>query len=395
MPHKHSLVSISISALTCAALIAGLAYGLWLLSNNDPAGDTYTINEALDGQNTSGFLQATHPRQFVFPTDHGPHEGYRTEWWYFTGNVITSEGRPFGFELTFFRVALTPKKTVDDSAWRTNQLYMAHFALTDVDGKQFYAFERFSRSALGLAGAQAQPVHIWLEDWFVRSSETQGFPVNLRAADGDVAIELRLDQGKPVVLHGQRGFSQKNAKPGNASYYYSLTRMPTRGRVHIGSETFEVVGASWMDREWSTSALGADQIGWDWFALQLSDGYEIMFYLLRRNDGSTDPYSAGTLVTPSGTALHLTHDAVQIKILDYWQSPRNGIRYPARWRFTIPIEKLELEIRPVLAEQELNLSVRYWEGAVEFGGTRGDDPIHGRGYVELTGYSRRQGPRNQ
>ncbi|MCI0401077.1 MAG: carotenoid 1,2-hydratase [Gammaproteobacteria bacterium] len=392
---RQRFILLIAAALVSTGLIAGLAYSLWSLGDHNLAGEPHVIADALVGENTSGFAQATRTRPFSFPTDYGPHNAYQAEWWYFTGNVVTSLGRPFGFELTFFRVALAPGEPVDKSPWRTNQLYLAHFALTDVDGEKFYAYERVSRGALGLAGARSDSLTIWLEDWSVRSSETRHFPVILSAAEGNIAIELSLEQGKPVVLNGYRGLSQKSSGPGNASYYYSLTRMPTRGTVRIDGETFAVVGTSWMDREWSTSALGPDQIGWDWFALQMSDGQEIMFYRLRRQDGSTDPYSAGTLVTPSGAALQLTHDAVQIEVLDYWKSPRDSTRYPARWRIKVPIERLELEVRPILAQQELNLSVRYWEGAVEFAGTHADEPIHGRGYVELTGYDRHKAANNR
>jgi predicted secreted hydrolase len=188
------------------------------------------------------------------------------------------------------------------------------------------------------------------------------------------------------MLQGDRGLSQKTAGAGNASYYYSLTRMPTRGTILADDRLHEVTGTSWMDREWSTKSLGAEQVGWDWFALQLSDGSEIMHYQLRRQDGSADPFSAGVDIPPHGEAVRLSRDEVRIEVLSTWRSPRSGTTYPARWRFSVPSRQLVLEITPALEDQELPVTVLYWEGAVHIQGTRAGQPITGRGYVELTGY---------
>jgi predicted secreted hydrolase len=350
---------------------------------------TLTVAQGLSGDNTGngtgGFARALAPRVFSFPADHGPHPEYKTEWWYFTGNVETAEGRRFGYQLTLFRIALTPEPVDRVSNWAANQIYMGHLAVSDVAGEGFYAHERFSRAALGLAGAQTHPFRVWLEEWSVEGQGSVAPPMRLRAAEDDVAIDLLLDSAKPPVLQGNQGLSQKSAETGNASYYYSLTRMPTRGTIRVGNERFEVSGLSWMDREWSTSALAKDQVGWDWFALQLSDGREVMFYRLRRRDGSVDPVSAGTLVTAQGEVRRLSNDDVHIEILDRWES-RSGVRYPSRWRLRIPQQGLELTITPYLADQELNLSVHYWEGAVRIEGTSRGQPIQGSGYTELTGY---------
>jgi predicted secreted hydrolase len=262
---------------------------------------------------------------------------------------------------------------------------MGHLAVADVAGKRFYAHERYRRAALGLAGARTHPFRVWLEDWSIEGQGPDALPVRLRAAHDAIAIDLLLDSAKPPVLQGDRGLSQKSAEPGNASYYYSLTRMTTRGILRVGNERFEVSGLSWMDREWSTSALAEHQVGWDWFALQLSDGREVMFYRLRRRDGSVDPVSAGTLVDADGEAQRLSNDHVQLEVLDRWDS-RSGVRYPSRWRLRIPQQALDLTIAPYFADQELNLSVRYWEGAVKIEGTSRGQPLRGRGYVELTGY---------
>jgi len=378
-----------ILALLCLLLASLLLIGAYMLSRSDEPTQlraTLSATEALGGGETTGFARAIAPRSFSFPADHGPHPEFRSEWWYFTGNLETAKGRHFGFQLTFFRTALAPKSVERASAWGATQVYMAHFALTDAGGKRFYAFDRFSRSALGLAGAKAQPFHVWLEDWSAQGTGREALPMRLHAAQGEVALDLTLQSAKPVVLQGNRGLSQKGAAPGNASYYYSLTRMPTRGTIRVASETFQVEGSSWMDREWSTSALERDQVGWDWFALQLSDRREVMFYQLRRRDSSADPFSSGTLVRADGSTRSLTRDQVQIEVLDHWQSPRDGARYPSRWYLRIPTEKLELEIIPYFNDQELNVSVRYWEGAVRVHGTGNGQPMSGNGYVELTGY---------
>ena len=340
-----------------------------------------TVAEALSAGDLTGFARAEAPRAFAFPRDHGPHPAFRTEWWYWTGNLAAPDGRRFGFQLTFFRTALTPEAPARGSAWGAHQVYLAHFAVTDVAGRRFGAWSRTERLALGLAGAQAEPFRVWVDDWEAQGEGATGLPVRLRASEGDTAIDLTLEGGKPVVLQGERGLSRKGAEPGNASYYYSLTRMPARGSVTVGGRRFEVTGLAWMDREWSTSALGAELAGWDWVALQLDDGRELMFYRLRRKDGGADRFSAGAIVDSAGGARALSLDDVTLEPVDAWTSPRSGARYPARWRLSIAGLGLDLQIAPVLADQELDVGTRYWEGAVVVAGT-----VAGRGYVEMVGY---------
>ena len=345
------------------------------------------LSELLSGDGDAGFEKALEPREFVFPDDHGPHPGFRNEWWYVTGNLDGDGGRRFGFELTIFRFALTPSLPATESEWRSNQVYIAHFAVTDADRERFFAAERFSRGALGLAGAQALPFRVWIEDWEIAAEET-GAPERwrLRASDPGFSVDLELSTAKPPVLNGDAGLSQKSAEPGNASYYYSMTRWLTDGSLQLGDDTFRVTGLSWLDREWSTSALGADQLGWDWFALQLSDGSDLMFYNLRKLDGSQDAQSAGTWIDTDGRSLHLGRDDVEITVTDTWESPQGGV-YPSAWTLRAPGQGLDLRIRPVMADQELFTTVRYWEGAVDVEGERDGRPVTGRGYVELTGYA--------
>ena len=342
-----------------------------------------------DAASDLGFARAAPPRVFHFPADHGPHPEFRTEWWYYTGNLATPDGRGFGFQLTFFRRALAPRPPDRPSPWATNQIYLAHFALSDLGDGSFRSFERTARGALDLAGARAFPFHVWLDGWSAAASGSEATSIRLRAAAGSppVAVDLALGQGKPPVLEGDRGLSRKGAEPGQASYYYSLTRMPAAGSVRVGVRSFAVRGLAWMDREWSTGSLGRDQVGWDWFALQLDDGRDLMLYRLRRRDGGADPVSAGTVVDPAGGSRPLAWSEVRVTVLDRWTSPRSGASYPARWRLALPALGLDLDVRPALADQELDTSFRYWEGAVIVAGTSRGAPLHGQGYAELTGYA--------
>lgn len=354
-----------------------------------------TVFDALGGRDSSAFVRAVDAREFSFPRDHSPHPEYAVEWWYYTGNLDTADGRHFGYELTFFRIGLDQAEAPEsDSDWRASQAYMAHFGLTDVESRRFYSFERLSREALGLAGTQEEPFRVWLEDWSLDALGDDFLPLRLTANDGDVAIDLVLDSTKPIVLQGDNGLSRKGDEEGNASYYYSMTRMQTDGTVSVGGQAFEVSGESWMDREWSTTALAENQVGWDWFALQLSDGRDVMFYQLRQKDGGSHPNSSGTLVFGDGSKRHLVRDDVQIEVLDQWQSSLGDARYPSRWRLTIPSESIELTITPYIANQEMDVSVRYWEGAVHFEGTANGNPVSGNGYVEMTGYTDEAGGRS-
>ncbi len=350
-----------------------------------PSDSGVNVAEALGQAEAEGFARATDPRRFRFPADHGPHPAFRNEWWYLTGNLEGTGGRRFGFQVTFFRIGLSAEPVESPSAWAANAVWMAHFALTDAHGKRFHAFERFARDAVGLAGAQAEPLAVWLEEWRLTGTE-DGLPWRLEMAEEGIGLNLSLEPQKPPVLQGDAGLSQKSAEPGNASYYYSIPRLAARGTVTSNGETIPVTGLAWLDREWSTSALGPDQVGWDWFALQFDDGSDLMLYRLRRRDGATDPHSAGSFITPEGGKRALAAGDFELEPVEMWESPRGG-RYPVAWRLRLPALGLELVIRPLLRDQELELTVRYWEGAVDVHGTRGGRPVQGRGYVELTGYA--------
>ena len=380
--------------LLLAVLVGGRAVVSRRASARPYERGTWAVAQPSLGGELAGFARADRPRVFRFPDDHGPHPAYRTEWWYYTGNLKAAAGRHFGFQLTFFRTALKapPDRAGRTSAWATQDVYMAHFALSDVATQRFYAFQRLSRSALGLAGASAVPFRVWLEDWSVTGETAAEQPgsMQLSAEEQDVALDLRLMPDKPIVLHGRNGLSQKGAAAGQASYYYSLTRLRSAGVLRLGDEEFQVQGLSWMDREWSTSVLGGALRGWDWFAVQLTDGQELMVYQLRQQSGDIHPLSSGSLVAADGTAQTLTAADFQVEVLQTWRSPADGTAYPAKWRLRIPGEAIELTITPYLADQEMHTLIRYWEGAVRAQGTVQGRPLAGDGYVELTGYGEKK-----
>jgi predicted secreted hydrolase len=351
-------------------------------------GESSRLSELLRDDGNPGFPRVTRVRNFAFPEDHGPHPAYRNEWWYFTGNLDAEGGRRFGYELTIFRFSLSPDFTPGgSSSWETNQVYIGHLALTDVENGDFHVAQRYSRGAAGLAGATAEPFRVWLDDWSVSGPDAgTGDSWSMQADDGRFGIDLVISPQKPIVLNGDRGLSQKSAEPGNASYYYSIPRLQTRGNVIVDGSVIAVTGSSWLDREWGSSALARDQQGWDWFALQLSDGSDLMFYVLRGMDGAPDSHSSGTWTDADGDATHLRLGDVEVEVTDFWDSERGG-RYPSAWTIRVPSRQVSLLIRPVLENQELTTNVRYWEGAVDISGTSGNEPISGRGYVELTGYA--------
>ena len=361
--------------MSLAAAVAALAV------SRRPQHATDDVRLRFAASADDGFARALEPRPFVLPEDHGPHFDYQTEWWYFTGNLEDERGGRFGFQLTFFRRGLSPGPPPPGPGLATNQIYFAHFAVTDVAGGRHVAEERFARGAGGLAGAE--PLRVWLEGWEVSGLAPDGSALRLSAGSREASLELELEALRPLVAHGDRGLSPKSEQPGNASYYVSYTRLAARGDVTTRGERRAVRGEAWFDHEWSTSALGPGAQGWDWFSLQLEDGRELMLFQIRREDGSLEPVSGGTLVEPDGATRRLTRDDAALEVLEHWTSPGSGARYPAAWRLRVPSAGLDLEIRPVLADQEMRTSFVYWEGAVDLLGSPG-----GRGYVELTGYAR-------
>jgi predicted secreted hydrolase len=330
---------------------------------------------------------------YSFPHDHGSHDQCGLEWWYFTGHLLNESGRQFGYELTFFRKAIDdPRVQNSSSRWAIKQLYFAHLALTDVENQTFRFAEKLSRAGLGKAGAKSDQMEVWIDRWSLNPVTSDHQVLSLKASEETFGLDLKLTVEKSPVIHGEEGISRKGAEAGQASHYYSLTRLATEGQLSLGSEQFEVTGLSWMDHEFGSGELGDDQVGWDWFSLQFDSKVELMVYLLRRKDGSSDPVSSGTLIFPDGRSQHLRLQNIDVETQDYWTSPHTKARYPAKWVINVPSAQLRVQVNPVLADQELRTSkstqVPYWEGAVDVSGEHRGAPIQGQGYVELTGYTR-------
>lgn len=322
-----------------------------------------------------------------FPRDFGAHNDFQTEWWYYTGNLADESGRRFGYQLTFFRRAVVTPEDQNNRAsnWAVDQVYLAHFTVTDVSDNQFYYFERFSRGAAGLAGAQSSPVYrVWLENWGV--DQTGENEYRLTAEAEGVRLDLKLEDVRGVILQGNEGYSQKGQDAGNASYYYSQPRLKSSGQITINGSSYAVDGYSWKDHEFSTSALSGDQTGWNWFSMQLDNDSEIMVFNILRADGKPDTYSSGAVISSDGMTSLLKVDDFTISAVDTWQSPHSGAVYPSGWDVAIPAEDIQLRITPLIPDQELNLAFTYWEGAVKISGEIRGEPVTGYGYVELTGY---------
>lgn len=363
---------------TAPFLLAGLVGVVWFWGAAPP-------NQTAAAE----FRSALPGYQFRFPYDHGTHDDFQTEWWYYTGHLRADDGKTFGFQLTFFRRAAAHEASArNPSRWSIGHLYFAHFAITDEGGRRFHFAEKISRAGIGKAGAQTGRLGVWIDDWGVQAD---GNAHSLQAQAEGIALRLRLTPEKPPAIHGTDGISRKGAAPGESSHYYSLTRMRTDGTLTVGGTSFPVTGLSWMDHEFGSNQLGREQVGWDWFSLQLADSTELMVYQIRRRDGSVEPVSGGTWIRADGAVVPLSRDAIMIDVLDHWQSPQSGSRYPGRWRIRVPSVGLTVAVTPTISNQELSTrrstQVTYWEGSVTIIGEREGRPVSGLGYAELTGYA--------
>lgn len=365
----------AVIAVVALALVAWLG---WQTRDPAPGPDSVSVRSLLSGA-PEHFKRVDGPQPFVFPGDHAAHPGYRNEWWYFTGNLETADDRPLGFQFTLFRFDQGPAPALD-SAWPAEALWLAHLAVSDGRSKRFYRAERWARGALGLAGAGTE--RWWLRDWQVTRGD-RGW--RLQAATDDFALDLQLEPQRPIVLQGEQGYSRKGSAPGNASHYYSITRLGAQGMLRLEDTDHEVAGRAWLDREWGSGPLDEELAGWDWFSLQLDDGRDVMIYRLRRHDGSTSPFSAGVVVHPDGNITHLGHDDFAATVNRRWRDD-GGTRWPVEWRITIAAAQLELHIAPLFDAQRWDGSVVYWEGAVRVRDAANDELL-GRGYLELSGYA--------
>jgi predicted secreted hydrolase len=348
--------------------------------------------------------EAASNRIWSFPGDHGSHREYRTEWWYFTGNLTDEAGNRYGYQLTFFRQGLdnseasrsNPRK---NNPWLVRDVYFAHFTLTDVKNNLFQYFERISRTGPGLAHADTKRMDVGVLNWSAKMKtiypESRSFPkevIYLRARHQGMEINLELNPGKPVVLHGQNGLSRKGPKKGQSSYYYSFVDLKTKGSIKTGpkKESVDVRGVSWFDHEFGSNQLSSEQIGWDWFGIHLSDGRDLMVYFLRKKDGNIEATSSGTLIEKNGLTRHLSLSDVTVNILEKWKSPKTGSIYPGKWHIRIPSAQIDLTLSPQIANQELTtkapVGITYWEGAIQGKGISEKKPVTVEGYVELTGY---------
>ena len=376
------LIVVLLSAVT-GILVIQLTGGRNNLSSNGGSLAAF-LSQPAEGE----FANVSKEYTIELPADHGSHPEFRQEWWYFTGNLSTQAGREFGYQLTFFRFGYPPVDQVPVSRWYAENAWMAHFALTDIEAGRFIAAEDVTRGALDLAGAHPEPFSVWLNGWSVRS-ESQSCPycldATLRAHYQDTSITLRLKSDTPHVLHGEDGYSIKNRDGSVASYYYSLPVVNTAGAITVGGNTHDVSGVSWMDREWSSAMLAKGQSGWDWFALHLEDGSRLMLFQVRQSDGAH--FRSGSLIR-AGETIPLTAETLSMTVEDRWLSSETGSVYPVRWRVQSdqPDAEFNLQIIPKIENQELNLSFRYYEGAVSATGILNSAPIDGNGYMELTGY---------
>jgi predicted secreted hydrolase len=327
--------------------------------------------------------------QYQFPRDHFSHPDFQTEWWYYTGNVKTADGHRFGFELTFFREAVT-RDPVTNAVWDIRDVYAAHLALSDLDGGHFYHSERSNRAGPGIAGVSESDGRIWNGNWEI---QWQGDDQKLQAVDDRFALRFKMHSEKPPVIHGENGISQKGSHAGEASHYISLTRLATSGTIELNGQELVVSGLAWMDHEFFTDQLEANQTGWDWLSLQLDNNTEIMLFNLRRKDGSIDEHSAGTYIDANGKTTNLKHaDFVLQPTAETWTSPSTRATYPIHWKIAIPRLQIAMDATTPLASQELTskgkLSPTYWEGAITLRGMQQEKPLAGVGYLEMTGYDR-------
>lgn len=330
------------------------------------------------------FREVTPDQSLNFPSAFYFRPDYRLQWWYFTGHLFDRDGHEFGYELTFFIAGVQRRDF--KSSFGVRDIYVSHFAITDVSGKKYFYSDRSDSGAFGFAGADPRRLRVW-----VRRNRMEGTPekIRLHASGEGRELDLVLSPVKPLVLHGEKGYSRKaEDSPRSASWYFSYTHMATEGTLKTGDAVRHVSGKSWFDREISSGRMGQGQKGWDWFGIQLDDGREIMLYTMRKTDGTIDRYSSGTLVSRDGSSRHLSSGDFSITVLRHYSSGQTGARYPALWEIRVPSEGLSLRVSPLVGEQEFvathTTGNHYWEGACEV--ANADGSAAGRAYAELTGY---------
>lgn len=347
----------------------------------------FSLITICEARGEEGFMRAVREWQFSFPKDYGKHPNFQDEWWYFSGNLVAENGEAFGYELTFFRHALTFSPPNLNSTWSVRDVYLAHLAISCMSQKRMVSLERICRELPQVAGASEGDLSVHIRNWWAKR---EGGVIMLKAGWEGFSINLVLNILKPPALHGMNGLCQTGKGPGEASYYYSLTHLATKGTIKFkGKRSLIIGGKSWFDREFFTLQLGEDQAGWDWFSLQLDNDMELMLYLIRRKDGTYETTSSGTIILPSGRYVHLKWPDFKVNVLKRWTSPKSKAVYPIKWKIEIPLIQAKLTISPIFKDQEfLHSSMGpYWEGYVRVMGKMSGEKVKGAGYSEMTGYA--------
>ncbi len=378
-------------ALVVVALVLAIAgaRSTWFSSDDavEPGTGDSDVVDFLTAERQGDWAAVERGRSLRFPRDHGTHPDFRQEWWYYTGNLRTREGRRFGFQLTFFRFGHGAFDEYAESAWRSEHGWMAHFAVSDVENRRLLAWQDYARGALDLAGARAEPFAVWVNGWSVRADPPAvdaQFAATLSASSESASVTLSLQSDAPPLPQGEAGYSAKDPRGDTASYYYSLPNLDAAGMLVLDGRAFEVTGRVWMDREWSTEVLSKDQLGWDWFALRLANGDTLMIFQVRgENDGH---FRYAVHVDRSGRARYFDPKDVLLEPVAWWQGETASSRYPVGWRIAIAAANIELSLSAAFEDQELNLDFTYWEGVVDVEGSVDNVSVRGEGYMELTGY---------
>ena len=382
---KSNLSATLSSAILCCILF--LAMHIYqIVVQVAPSGESSVSSLLTETATPAGFSYATEPRQFIFPKDHAAHYAFRSEWWYFTGNLIGNNKQSYGFDLTVFRFGLKPQPSDLQQSLRSSHIYLAHFAIADVTAKKYLKAEKFARELPGLTGVTTEPINIQVENWWIKQDADKEHVWQLRAATPVSELDLTLSALRPIALQGTDGLSSKSATPGNASYYYSIPRLRATGRLRLNEQEVDVTGEAWFDREWSTSALERGQVGWDWFGLHLNEDIELMYYQIRKANGDADGESHGTLFLNHGEVTRALDHSVKLYPLKYWRSPTTNTRYPVEWRMVSSEYALDITITAKFDDQQWTDTFDYWEGAVTVTGNLGARTIKGSGFLEMTGY---------
>jgi predicted secreted hydrolase len=366
-------------------LVAALVLGACERTSSPPGNSDFAVL----AKAAEGYAQARPGRPLAFPRDHGAHPDFRIEWWYLTANLKGADGQDYGAQWTLFRSAVRPPGSLEtENPWQSEQVFMAHFALTSPDGHQ--AFQRYARGGVhggeARAGAVAEPFAVWLDDWTLTSSGPEWLPLEVRATQDDHALHLVLDTNQPLVLQGDRGFSQKHPN-GGGSHYYSQPFLQASGELRIDGHRIAVQGKAWLDREWSSQFLQPDQAGWDWFALHLDSGEKLMLFRLRGapqggETGST--FRHGVLISPGGSKQSLDPERIEMQVLQ--RESVAGRMLPLEWQIRLPEIGRSMTIVALHPNQWMDVDFPYWEGVVTVNGD--GKGSRGVGYLELTGYTR-------